>query len=203
MIVEAMTLLLTGLNQHIHAQDGNPIGTADVAIPGSPAQTADPDAGPALENQVLLTVLNIEEEAALKNGQTAFREGVSVAVRHRAVHLNLFLVFSANFANYATALSRLGQVVTYFQSHKRFEPSSFPGLLAGLPADAELTLTVELVTLNLEELNHIWGALGGRALPFAAYRARLVVIREDSAAGEAGTVRDIRAGLRDTLVERV
>lgn len=202
MIVEATTLILTGLNQFIHAADGNPLGTADVAILGTPSLTDDPDAGPALENQVLLTVLNLEEEMALKNGRTAFVENGGVAVRHRPVYLNLFLVFSAHFANYLTALTRLGQVITYFQNHKRFEPSLFPGVLAGLPADTELSVTMELVTLNLEELNHIWGALGGRSLPFAAYRARLVVMVEDRVAGGGGEIRDIRTRLHDTVAER-
>jgi len=203
MIVEATTLLLAGLNQFIHALDGNPLGSADVAILGTPSQTEDPDAGPALENQVLLTVLNLEEEAVLKNGPTAFREGGSVAVRHRPVHLNLFLVFSAHFANYLTALTRLGQVVAYFQNHKRFDPAAFPGVLTGLPADSDLKVTMELVSLNLEELNHIWGALGGRALPFAAYRARVVVMLEDRAADAAGEIREIRNDLRDTVAEGV
>jgi len=201
MIVEATTLVLTGLNQFIHGLDGNPIGSANVAILGTPSQTEDPDAGPALENQVLLTVLNLEEEAALKNGPTVFRESGSISVRHRPVHLNLLLVFSSHFANYMTALTRLSQVVTYFQNHKRFDPATFPGVLTGLPLDSNLKVTMELVSLNLEELNHVWGALGGRALPFVTYRARLVVMQEDRVAEGAGEILEIRNDLRDTVAE--
>ena len=199
MLVEATTLLLTGLNRHIHAADGNPVGSADIAILGNPSQLENPDVGPTLENQVLLTLINVEEEAALKNGQTVFRENGGVAVRHRPVYLNLFLIFSASYANYQTALQRLGQVVTYFQSQKRFDPSLFPGAVAGLPPETELSLTVELVTLTLEEINHIWGALGGRELPFAAYRARLVVMQADRPAEGGGLIRDVEVGLRDLV----
>jgi Pvc16 N-terminal domain len=197
-ILEAATLLLAGLNGYIHADDGNPVGSADVAILGNPSQIEDAEAGPALQNQILLTVLNLEEEAALKNGQTVFVENGGVAVRHRPVHLNLLLMFSAHFANYGTALRRLGQIVTYFQAHKKFRPAGFPGVLTGIAPGTELSVTMELVTLSLEELNHVWGALGGRELPFAAYRARLVVLREDRPADGGSDIRDIPIRMRDT-----
>ena len=199
MLVEATSLLLAGLNQHIHAVDGSPIGSADIAILGNASQLDHPDVGPSLDNQVLLTVVNLEEEATLKNGPTTFREGSGVVVRHRPVHLNLFLIFAANFANYQTALHRLGQVVTYFQSHKQFDPSGFPGVLPNLPPETELSITMELVSLNLEEVNHLWGALGGRELPFAAYRARLVVLREDRPMAAGGDIREIELSLQDVL----
>lgn len=198
MLAEATTLILAGLNQHLHAVDGNPVGSSEIAILGSPSQIDHPDVGPTLENQVLLSILNLEEEAALKNGRTAFVEGSGVAIRHRPVHLNLFLILSANFANYQTAVTRLGQVVTYFQNNKTFDRAGFPGLLPGLPPEAELSVTMELVSLSLEEVNHIWGVLGGRELPFAAYRGRLVVLREDRPAQGGGDIRDIRLDLHGT-----
>jgi Pvc16 N-terminal domain len=199
MIVEAATLILVGLNQFMRAADASPVGSTDITILGTPAQIDNAETGPGLENQVLLTLVNLEEEAALKNGHTAFAEFGGVLVRHRPVHLNLLLVFSANFANYQTAITRLDQVVTYFQNTKRFEPALFPGALPGLPPETDLSVTMELVSLSLEEMNHVWGVLGGRQLPFATYRARLVVLREDRPAAGAGEIRDVRVRMRDTV----
>jgi len=33
---------------------------------------------------------------------------------------------------------------------------------------------MELYTLTFEQLNHLWGSLGGRQVPFAMYKLRLV-----------------------------
>ena len=199
MLADAATLLLHGLNRHLHAQDGNPLNSAEVAIAGNPAELNAPAGAAGLENQVLLTLVNVEEEATLKNGPTSFVEGPRVAVRNRPVHLNLLLLISANYDEYTTALQRLSQVVAYFQSQKKFEPAAFPGALPNWPAGTELSLTLELVTLTLEEVNHVWGALGGHALPFATYRARLAMIEHRVQAGGGGLVQDTRIDLRDTV----
>jgi hypothetical protein len=198
-LVEAVTLLLAGLNRHIHAVDGNASGSADVAIWGNVSQLDHPVIGTTLENQLILSLINLEEEATLKNGPTAFRRGSLVEYRNRPVHLNLFLLFAANYANYDTSLRRLDQVVTYFQGHKQFDLSSFPGAVPAMNPETELSITMELVALSLEEINHLWGALGGKQLPFVAYRGRLVVLEEDRAIAGGGDVREVTVVAQDTV----
>ncbi|MDQ2088750.1 DUF4255 domain-containing protein [Marimonas arenosa] len=198
MISETATLLLFGLNQYLHAREGNVVGSADIAVPGSPAQIDGGNGTSGLDNKILLTLLNVEEEGALKNGPTAFVESGGVVVRNRPVHLNLFLVFSANFSNYGTALTRIGQVAAFFQSQRRFDPGLYPGALPALAPGTELKVTLELVTVSLEETSFIWGALGGKGLPFLAYRARLVGLSEDRPARGGGEILDIPLHLHDT-----
>lgn len=201
MIAEAATLILAGLNRHIHAMAGNPAGTADAAILGNPAMIDDPTIGPTLQNQVLLTLLNVEEEGTLKNGRTTFAEPGGMVVRNRPVHLNLLLMFCANYPAYLTALERLGQTIAYFQGKKRFEPADFPGALPGLPLGTELSVALDLVTLTLEETSFIWGQNGGRELPFAVYRARLVALEARRAGDAVGEVQEIGIRSRDRFAE--
>ncbi len=158
-----------------------------------------PEVGATLENQLILSLINLEEEATLKNGPTAFRQGGLVDYRHRPVHLNLFLIFAANYMNYDTSLQRVDQVVTYFQSHKQFDLSGFPGAVPAMNPETELSITMELVSLSLEEVNHLWGALGGKELPFVAYRGRLVVLEEDRTMAGGGDVREITVDAQDTV----
>lgn len=191
MLVEAITLLLSGVNQYIHAVDGNPVGSADVAIWGNVSQLEHPEIGTTLENQLILSLINLEEEATLKNGPAAFRNNGQIEYRHRPVHLNLFLIFAANYTNYNTALQRIDQVVTYFQSHKNFDLAGFPGVVTTLNPASELSVAMELISLSLEEINHLWGSLGGKELPFVAYRGRLVVLEEDRSVAGGGDIREI------------
>ncbi len=44
----------------------------------------------------------------------------------------------------------------------------------------ELKLNIELYTLTFEQINHLWGSLGGKQVPFAMYKVRLVRIQENT-----------------------
>ena len=200
MLPEALSLLLSGLNQHLHAADGSPSGSPNVAILGNISQLDQPNA-PTLDNLLIVSLCNLEEEAAMKNGPTAFRQGSQVEYRHRPVHLNLLLIFAANYNNYDTALRRIDQVVSYFQGHKKFDLAGFPGAVPGLNPEDELSITMELLSLSLEEINHLWGVLGGRQLPFVAYRGRLIKIEQDRPLAAGGDVREITVVAQDTVAE--
>lgn len=192
MLAEVTSLLLDQLNQYMHQEDGDPPGTSDPAVGGNIAQIDQQEIGNALENQLVLTLINVEEEAALKNRPAAVREpDDQLLYRNPPLALNLYLLFSANYRNYQTALQRLAQVLTFFQGKQRFTTANSPGAGQGLEPHVELSLTMDLLSLSFEESNHLWGSLGGRQLPFAIYRGRLVMLRDRRALGGGGEVREI------------
>jgi len=192
MIGPAVALVLRELNAFIRASDNSAPGVPDVVVADNISQLDHSPTANALENQLVLTLLNMDEEPTLKNGETAFRNPAGeVEYRNRPTFLNVTLLFSANFRNYTTALLRLSQTVTFFQYKRRFTMANSPGPIPGLDPSAEFDLTLNLLSLTLEEINHVWGALGGRALPFAAYRGRLVVVEHAEAAMSGGDITTI------------
>jgi len=40
-----------------------------------------------------------------------------------------------------------------------------------------MRIIMELYTLTFEQINHLWGSLGGKQVPFVMYKARLVKIQ--------------------------
>src|SRR5947199_7637205 len=109
MIGEAMTLLLTQLNDYITQSDRS-TGAPTQAVWGNIAQLDRTEVATELDNHVVLTLVNIEEERALKNGRVSSTlAGADVGYMNRPFHLNLFLLFTANYRNYGTALRRLAQ----------------------------------------------------------------------------------------------
>ena len=115
MIVEAMALLLRQLNDYIAHADGTS-GAPAQAVWGNIAQLDRTEVAADLDNHLVLSLVNLEEERALKNGRTASALGAGdVGYMNRPFHLNLFLLFTANYRNYGTALRRLAQVLTFFQ----------------------------------------------------------------------------------------
>lgn len=190
MLLDAVSLLMTQLNQYIHQVEGSPADTAGPTILGNISQAEHPDITATLENQLVLTLLSVEEEKTLKNGSTAVREETGALVyRNRPLHLNLCLLFTANYRNYETALKRLAQVFTFFQGKQRFTVGNSPG--TGIAPTTELSLTLDLLSLSLEEINHLWGSLGGKVLPFALYRGRLVTLQDRRVLAGGGFVQEI------------
>jgi hypothetical protein len=200
MIVDAMALILVQLNQYIRQVSG---GTSDPAIWGNIAQVDSPEeVKPPIKNQIVLTLVNIEEEQTMKNGKTfTANSGNTVNYHNPPLYLNLFLLFTSNYNDYETALKRLTQVVTFFQGKQKFTLNNSP--MTGMNPESrasliDFSLTLDLLSLCFEEVNHLWGSLGGKQLPFVAYRGRLVTITDRRVLEGGGRVEEIDITSRGT-----
>jgi hypothetical protein len=87
--------------------------------------------------------------------------------------LNLHVLFAANFTHYDQALKYISYVLTYFQAHPVFTSDQYPALAPDIGK-----LTVELLSLNYEQLNQIWAFIGGKQLPSVAYKVRMVTLQD-------------------------
>jgi hypothetical protein len=149
-----------------------------------------------LQQRIVISLVNIEEESTLKNAKNYLRSGSGAAeYSNNPVYLNLYLLFTANYTggdspknNYLLALQNLSFVISFFQSRNHFNVggSQVPQLMSFfdeqdmlyLPDLMDMKLTIELYTLTFEQINHLWGSLGGRQAPFVMYKARLIMIRD-------------------------
>ena len=68
-----------------------------------------------IEQKVVLSLVNIEEEKRLKNTPPYKKQNGEVEFINPPVYVNLYLLFSANFDNYNNALIRLSRVIEFFQ----------------------------------------------------------------------------------------
>jgi hypothetical protein len=179
MIVKALLLLLAQLNQYIHHADGSPAGTPSVAVLGNIAQLDITEVSTALENHLVLTLVNVEEEKTLKNTGTVSRDANGgIGYHNPPLNLNLYLLFSSNYGNYAMALKRLSQTMTFFQGKQKFTTGNSPVAGQGDASIVDLSITMDLLSLGFEEVNHLWGSLGGKQMPFVAYRGRLITLSD-------------------------
>jgi hypothetical protein len=192
MIVEAMSLVLAQVNQYIHQADGSPLGTADAVTIGNISQVENASVATDMENHIILSLVNVGEEASLKNSPAVTRSpSGAVNYQNPPVFLNLFLLFSANYTNYTTALRRLAQILSFFQSKKTFSLANSPGAVNNISPATDLTLHLDLLSLSYEEVNYLWGSLGGKQMPFAMYRGRLIEIRDQRLLDVGGRIEEI------------
>jgi hypothetical protein len=96
-----------------------------------------------------------------------------MASQSQPVHLNLLVMFAANFggSNYPEALKFLSSTVSFFQSRPLFNHQNAPDLDRRIDK-----LTLEIENLSLSDLSNLWGILSGKYMPSVLYRMRLVSI---------------------------
>jgi Pvc16 N-terminal domain len=164
--------------------------------------------GEGLANSVIISVVNVEEESTLKN-QPARRLNppANAVYRNPPVYLNLYVLFTSNYTGtqYIHGLQRISYVVQFFQSKNYFASSTTTDGTLGSgnfqtanitaantdPDVLSLWFTMELYTMTFEQLNHLWGSLGGRQLPFVMYKLRLVAITERNIVRTAPLIQEI------------
>ncbi|WP_299314603.1 DUF4255 domain-containing protein [uncultured Aquimarina sp.] len=148
-------------------------------------------------NNVVLSLLHTEEEATLKNILNHQIEGTKVVYKNNKVHLNLYLMFSANRSDYTESLKSLSKIIEFFQSKRIFTQSntSFDREVDGMDKIRDFRFTVELFSPSFEEMNFIWGTLGGKQYPSVIYKASVLEIERDVTQSEGSLITEINGTL--------
>lgn len=185
MIETALTLLRDELISFINSKNNTAVTGDDVVLDNIGFFEASKETDP-LDNKIVITLVNIEEESTLKN-QSALRRPFTntAAYQNPPVYLNLYVLFTCTYTGdryKRAALVALSYIIRFVQSKNSFSVSSTSSSMADtdLTQDDALNLkfTLELYTLTFEQINHLWGSLGGRQMPFAMYKLRLVAVTE-------------------------
>lgn len=151
----------------------------------------DGDTQGELSNKLVISLVNTEEESALKNTNHVTKAFNGIKYTEPPVFLNLYILISATLGQdlqdaYEFALHRLSLVIRFFQAKRNFTVKNSPftsisnDLNISQEIKDELRLNVELYTLTFEQINHLWGSLGGKQVPFAMYKVRVIRIQEDT-----------------------
>ena len=193
MLYEALSMVRDELQEYIRSL-GQGLPTANVVLENvALLETQHDNLLTDNDTYVIISLVNLEEESTLKNTPNVRKNAVGgFDYEDPPVYLNLYLLFCSTFFggqppnnNYTEALKRLSYVIQFFQSRKHFSISNTPNAelaqnLEGLtdPDVTTITLKFELYTLTFEQINHLWGSLGGRQIPFVMYKVRLIQIRE-------------------------
>ncbi|MCB0638303.1 MAG: DUF4255 domain-containing protein [Lewinella sp.] len=134
---------------------------------------ANPDGSVAFQtkNQVLCTLVNIEQERASYNMPAANRMEKSPPVQ-----LSLDVLFAACYepARYMEALKMLSYIIGFFQAKHVFTSDN----TSQLPVLID-KLTVEPVNLELKDLGNFWSAVGIKHQPTVIYKMRILSVTED------------------------
>ncbi len=159
------------------------------------------DNAQGINDKVLMTLINTQEESTLKNFPNKAISGDLVQTRNPIINLNLFILFSANRSSYDNALKDISNIIEFFQGKKVFTQSNtvYNRNDVQLKGIDNFKFTIELYTPTFEELNYIWGSLGGKQLPSVLYKLSLVQIERNVVIGQAGRVSETNASSNGNL----
>lgn len=175
----ADTLAILRLNLEMGLNTLQPLPDEDeddaVVVGNIALVEGDLDATPNIDNRIVITLIKTEEEYTLKNQPNHRRNPVSGNLEYinPPVFLNLYLLITPNVDDYGTALTFLSRVISYFQYQRVFTRAN-----AEVPDDASFAVTqfhfnLSMVSPSLEQLNHLWGILGGKLKPSVMYKLQL------------------------------
>ena len=182
MLNQAITNIAASLNQFLRRQFDL---AEDIAIPSNIVEQ-DGTVVPDTFNKILIYLVNIEQETVLaKHAGNAVTYEDNTERRYPPVHLNLYLMFAANFSGttYVEALKFLSCVISFFQRKPVFNHNNTPDL-----DERILKLTLEIENLNMKDLSSLWTILSGKYMPSVLYRVRMITYDADDVTDMIPTV---------------
>ncbi|HAV54644.1 MAG TPA: DUF4255 domain-containing protein, partial [Aequorivita sp.] len=111
MIYETLEIVKDQVSKYLELKttDGNLVVLENVS------KHDDPDLN-TMNDKVVLSLLNIEEETALKNNPNVKFKNGETLYKNAPVNLNIFALFSANRSTYTSSLTALSYIIEFFQS---------------------------------------------------------------------------------------
>jgi len=187
MLDRTLGFLLSQVNEYLAVR--YPSKEPHVVLSG--LSTLEGTAPPDIVNRVVMSLVNIEREGAVGSSVEPVRTQSGGFVRTPPpLNLNLYILVSASFgSNYVEALKLLSAVLGYFQGKPVFTPQNAASFPRGLDR-----LTIEIVNLNMQEVNNLWGNFGAKYLPSVLYKARMLTLQEGWVVEQMPAVSGVEVG---------
>jgi hypothetical protein len=153
---------------------------------------------------LVISMVNIREEKTLKNVPNHVRHDstLTAAYQNPPAFLNFHILVTATHGIYTNALLMLSRAIRFFQFSNVFTQNSVaPASLTTHAPAATLDqletfkLIFDLYSPTMEEVNHLWGTLGGKQYPFVLYTLRLFEMQFKAVQREARLITEVAANV--------
>lgn len=189
MIFEVLKVITEEVNTYLKPLTPNKVSLDNIA---NLDQEGDGDS-----SGIILSLLNMQEEFTLKNRSNHRIEGTEVTYQNPKVSLNLYLLFSGSNSTYTEALKSISKILQFFQGKRVFTQSNtnFQRDDDEMKNLKNFKFIVDLYTPSFEELNFIWGTLGGKQYPSAIYKVSLIEIEREATLRKGAVISSLDANL--------
>ena len=200
MLSHALTIVINELENHLTDTYGPANVSPQVRLGNIAEGVGGQNTGTVPRDVLDFSMVNVREEKALKNITNQVRNDATLRVVYEnpPVFLNFQILVVATHSNYANALLVLSRAIRFFQFRNVFDQDSVApaSLTSNAPANPldqleSFKLIFDLYSPTMEEVNHLWGTLGGKQYPFVLYTLRLLELKFKAAQGESGLITEV------------
>jgi hypothetical protein len=198
MILHALNIVMKELDKHLFDAYGSS-PSPQVGL-GNIAEGIGAGKGMVARDMIYLSMVNMKEEKSLKNLPNHVRNDTTLAVTYEnpPVYLNFQILVTATHSNYNNALLSLSRAISFFQ-HKNVltQDNVAPdSLIMNIPTKEidqleTFKLTFDLYSPTMEEVNHLWGTLGGKQYPFVIYIMRALDLKFRAIQSESVLIKEV------------
>jgi hypothetical protein len=188
MIHESLKFLAEEVNKYLNIKmplPGN-IPVRLVVSNISAAGDAQANIDPKINDQAVLSLVNVEEDRVAKQQEHFTKTDTSTVYKNPPLYLNFYILFAMNRTVYADNLKILGYIIQFFQHQYVFTPITHPNLDPSIQR-----MIVDMHNMSFEQANHLWSILGGKYVPSVLYKVRQVTANEDAIISESGLIKEI------------
>lgn len=198
MLLHALKIIQTELETHLTAYA--PTGDEGKVVLENLSEGLASSGGTVTRDRVVFSFVNYREEKTLKNLPNYSRNDATLTARYEnpPVFLNFLLMVTATHVSYEKALLYISRGIRFFQSKNVFTPDTVAPatLLAAQPLNAldrleTFKLILDIYSPTLEEVNHLWGTLGGKQYPHVLYVLRLLDLKFEAIQSESGLITEV------------
>lgn len=199
MISHALTIVINEINKHL-TESYDSVST-QVELGNLAEGFGTGSGGNGLSRDMLyLSVVNIKEEKTMNNLPNYVRNDRTLRVSYEnpPVFINFIILLAATHHDYKNALLQLSRAIRFFQFKKVFtqdevDPASITASMPLNPLDQleSFKLIFDLYSPTMEEVNHLWGTLGGKQYPFALYILRMLDLKFKATQKESGVITEV------------
>lgn len=201
MISHALTIIVNELKKHFEDVYSVPFTNDEVGLGNLSEGLAVANGGAGVaRNRLILSLVNIREEKSLKNQPNFVRNDVTLRTSYEnpPVYLNFLILATATHTEYSNALLVLSRTIRFFQSGHVFTQDTVAPASISINAPTNLLdqlenfkLIFDLYSPSMEEINHLWGTLGGKQYPFVMYMLRMLDLKFRAVHSESGLITEV------------
>lgn len=125
---------------------------------------------------ITLLVVNLAQEHAMRPAdphRMMMADGTTQTISP-PIYLNVDVMFVAHFKKYEHSLLYVSALLKFFQCHRFLDHENTPALSPEIEK-----LTIELLTLPLQDQQNLWSLLRSAYQPSLLYRLRTLVVQSD------------------------
>ena len=171
LIGAALTFLRDQVNAHLQegkTDSGQPLV---VFIEGDKIDPLNIQSG-----RVNILVVNIEEERELR-GANPYYDSYKQRI-NPDIPLTISALFIARFNDYPTSWNYLTDIIRFFQTHPVLKKADNQAPSPNNMPDGIESLRCEMISLNFQQQNEVWGALKITQHPALLYKIKLITLRD-------------------------